>query len=481
MKLNPEETQVLIEEAVRLARTYMAADADRAEPVLRHTSPAELIERLDLSPPRLGCSLEELLADIRTTLEYSPRTSHPGFSNQLFGDRDPAGIVGEWMTSILNTSMYTFEVAPVVTLMEQALMRHMCELVGWPADEGEGVITPGGSIANLMAVLAARNQRLPDAKARGLEPSQRLALLMSEEGHYSVERAASVVGLGTDSVCKVAVDGVGRMDPAATDAAVQRELGDGRTPFFLCATASTTVAGAFDPLEELAEVARRHGLWLHVDAACGGGVLVSRKHRDLMRGCEHADSVTWDPHKLMGVPLTCSALLVRERGRLASTNAMGADYLFHGGADSSYDTGDVTLQCGRRVDALKLWLSWRALGDDGHGERIDRLFDVAARLREMIAERPTFEPVREPEGLNTCFHFVPADLRGTPPSAARTQRLGELTVAVRERLLTEGRLMINYAPLDGVPVFRHVANNQQVTDQDLELLLDEIERLGAAC
>jgi glutamate decarboxylase len=125
-----------------------------------------------------------------------------------------------------------------------------------------------------------------------------------------------------------------------------------------------------------------------VDAACGGAVLLSERHRALMRGCEQADSVTWNPHKMMGLPLTCSTLLVREPGRLATTNAMGASYLFHDNDESSFDLGDLSLQCGRRVDAFKLWLSWRALGDEGHGRRIDLLFGQAGALKNLLVDRP---------------------------------------------------------------------------------------------
>jgi glutamate/tyrosine decarboxylase-like PLP-dependent enzyme len=479
-KTGLQDSRFLIQEAARIATDYLADHGDRSQPVVRQVSAAELLKRIDIALPATGRPLSDLLEDVRQTLHYSVRTGHPGFSNQLFGDYDPAALLGEWMTALLNTSMYTFEVAPVVTLMETALMQHMCGFVGWHGETGEGVLTPGGSIANLMAVLGARNRCCPEAKERGLGKDSRLVLLMSAEAHYSIERAASVVGLGSAAVRTVAVDALGRMDPAALQATIARALAEGERPFFLCATASTTVAGAFDPIEPLADIAEQHGLWLHVDAACGGGVLLSPRYRSLMAGCERADSVTWNPHKMMGIPLACSALLVRERGRLAATHAMGADYLFHTDEDDDarFDLGDITLQCGRRVDSLKLWLSWQALGDEGHARRIERMFEVAGTLHELLAEREGFEIVREPQGCNTCFQWVPERLRNDETSAARSQAIGKATVRIRGLLRAEGRLLINYAPLDGVSVFRHVANNARVTSDDLSFLLDEIERHG---
>jgi len=476
-----QDTQLLIQEASRIASEYLAGHENRSLPVVRPVSAAELLEQMNMSLPSEGRPLPELLDDVRQTLHYSVRTGHPGFSNQLFGDHDPAGLLGEWMTALINTSMYTFEVAPVVTLMETTLMEHMCGYVGWSGDLGEGVLTPGGSVANLMAMLAARNRRCPDAKEQGLDSTSRLVAFMSEEAHYSIERAASVVGLGTAAVRRVPVDAVGRMDPEALEALLAQVVADGDQPFFLSATASTTVAGAFDPFEPLADIAERHGMWLHIDGACGGGVLLSPQHRSLMAGCERADSVTWNPHKMMGIPLACSALLMRERGRLAATNSMAADYLFHddGDEDARFDLGDITLQCGRRVDSLKLWLSWQSLGDEGHAQRIDRMFEIAATFREMLAEREGFEVRRDPQGCNTCFHWVPESLRQGETGPRRDQALGKTAIEIRRRLRADGRLLINYAPLDGVPVLRHVANNARVTRGDLSFLLDEIERHGS--
>jgi len=475
-----DRADVVIAEAARIATAYLSGDSERGEPVIRHLAPEVLCERLDLTPPQTGRSLEDLLEGVRTTLRYSVRTGHPGFSNQLFGGHDMAALLGEWMTALLNTSMYTYEVAPVVTLMETELIRHMCTFVGWDASEGEGVFTPGGSIANLMALIAGRNRLLPSAKESGLGRDDRLVLFASEEAHYSIDRAASVAGLGTGAVRKVAVDELGRMIPQALEAAVLAARAEGSVPFFVCATASTTVAGAFDPIDRVAAVAREHGLWLHVDAACGGAVLLSKRHRGLMQGSEHADSLTWNPHKLMGLPLTCSTLLVREPGRLATTNAMGASYLFHDNDEARFDLGDLSLQCGRRVDALKLWLSWRALGDDGHARRIESLFELATSLRDKVVDRDHFELVREPQGCNVCFRYVPQSLQKTPPGPDRGKQLGALTIEIREHLRREGRILTNYAVLDGVPTFRYVASNPRATDEDLQSLLSEIERIGAS-
>ncbi|HEX9792839.1 MAG TPA: pyridoxal-dependent decarboxylase, partial [Planctomycetota bacterium] len=221
------------------------------------------------------------------------------------------------------------------------------------------------------------------------------------------------------------------------------------------------------------------GAWLHVDASYGGGVLFSEERRALMHGSGQADSLSLNPHKLLGVPISCSVLLMRERGRLRAAHGMQADYLFHGDPEQTCDRGDLSLQCGRRADALKLWMAWQAHGDAGFGQRVDRLFALATAMRDRVRARAAFELVREPQGCNICFRMLPHSLRRAPASENRSAQLEVATLALRERLIREGRHMVNYAPVDGAVAFRWVANNPEVRASDLDRLLDDLERLGA--
>jgi len=466
----------LLERAGRLAARYFEEVEDRDAPVARALPPEELAQRLQLEIPAEGRSLDELLRDAESVLQYSVKTGHPRFFNQLFGGHDPAAVLGEWLTALVNTSMYTYEAAPVATLMERALIERMNRLVGFA--DGEGVFAPGGSISNLMAVIAARHRAFPHARQHGLQADDRPVMFLSEEAHYSLRRAANVIGIGLDGAVDIATDELGRMLPSALEHAILQAKDEGRRPFLVAATAGTTVPGAFDPIEAISHLTERHRMWLHVDASYGGTVLFSRAHRQLMEGVSQADSVAWNPHKMMGVPLACAALLLREKGTLAATNGMNADYLFHGNDNASWDTGDMTLQCGRRVDALKLWFSWQALGDTGYEQRTDRLFELAGWFREAIVDRPGFHLVREPQAANVCFRYLPDTL---PPanSAERTALEHETTVRIREQLLAGGRFMINYATLDGAAAFRIVLSNPATTEADLAALLDEIEAIGS--
>jgi len=465
--------ETLFQEAARLAAKVVRENRTRERPVVRHLEPRALQRALELELPAEGRGVEQALELARRTLHYSVATGHPRFFNQLFGGFDATGVLGEWITALTNTSMYTYEAAPVGTVVELALLEKLAEYVGF--EDGEGVFTPGGSIANLMAVLCARHRRWPEAKQAGLRPDHTPVMFVSAEAHYSLARAGMVAGFGLDGCIEVPVDAVGRMVPEELERAVIAAKDEGQSPFFVAATCGTTVPGAFDPIGLIADVAERHGMWLHVDGSYGGSVLLSRRHAALAAGIERADSVTWNPHKMMGVPLASAAMLVRERGTLVSTLGMNADYLFHEDGEDEWNLGDRSLQCGRRVDALKLWFSWQALGDRGYEQRIDSLFTQAERFRTLMREREGFRLIREQEGTNVCFRYLPPDQRDAEgPERERLEH--EATVRIRDSMAREGSFLVNYATVDGAATFRLVASNPCTSDTDLEALLDRIAR-----
>jgi len=466
MTLVQTELESLLGKAARIAARYLEEHGDRGLPVTQILAPEELERKLKPAIPREGRGLDPLLDDLRGILRYSVRTGSPRFFNQLFGGFQPAAILGEWMAAVVNTSMYTYEAAPVGTVLEKAVIEKMNALAGFP--DGDGILAPGGSLSNLMAVLAARQRAFPSVKKDGLPAGVRPVLFLSEEAHYSLTRAAVVAGLGSRAAVPVAVDEAGRMIPAALEEAVARERRAGGRPFFVAATAGTTVCGAFDPLPEIGAIARREGLWFHVDGSSGASVLLSPQHAPLVAGIEQADSVTWNPHKMMGVPLSCSALLMREKGRLEEAFSMQADYLFHEGGFSAWDSGKKTIQCGRRLDSLKLWLAWQALGDDGMRRRIDRLFELAAWFQERMKSDPGFELVRRPQATNICFRWLPETIRALPPGPERNREAHRFTLTLRDRLIRSGKCMINYATLDGAAVLRLVLLNPDTTTEDLE-------------
>uniref|UniRef100_A0A8C2KL67 Glutamate decarboxylase 1 n=1 Tax=Cyprinus carpio TaxID=7962 RepID=A0A8C2KL67_CYPCA len=391
--------------------------------------------------------------------------------------------VGQVGTRCVCVYRFTYEIAPVFVLMEQLTLKKMREIIGWPNGEGDGIFSPGGAISNMYSVMVARYKHYPEVKIKGMAAAPRLVLFTSEHSHYSIKKASAVLGFGTENLILLKTDERGRVIPADLEAKVIDAKQKGFVPMFVNATAGSTVYGAFDPINEIADICEKYNIWLHVDGAWGGGLLMSRKHRHKLNGVERANSVTWNPHKMMGVPLQCSAILVREKGLLQGCNSMCAGYLFQPDKqyDVTYDTGDKAIQCGRHVDIFKFWLMWKSKGTIGFEKHIDRCLELSEYLYHKIKNREGYEMVfqGEPQHTNVCFWYIPPSLRLLPDGEEKRQRLHKVAPKIKAMMMECGTTMVGYQPQgDKVNFFRMVVSNPAVTRSDIDFLIDEIERLG---
>ncbi|XP_078613588.1 cysteine sulfinic acid decarboxylase-like isoform X1 [Branchiostoma floridae x Branchiostoma japonicum] len=450
--------------------------------VIDFLPPEELSKRIDLELRDDPEPHESLLDHCKKTIQHSVKTGHPMFLNQLYQGMDPYGLAGQFVSDSLNTNLHTFEAAPVFVLMEQEVVRKVCSLIGWPA--GDGLMGAGGSMLNMFGINLARHKYFPDLKKTGMHGGPRLVLLTSAESHYSMTKGAGFLGIGTDNVIKVKCDERGQMLPEELDRAIEDAKSQGSVPFCVNATSGTTVTGGYDPLGAIADVCQKHRLWLHVDAAWGGSVLTSRKHRGLMAGVERADSLLWNPHKMLSLPLQCSVFVTREQGLLKAAHASGATYLFQKDKisyDASYDVGDKSIQCGRKTDPMKFWLSWKAHGTRGFEQHVDYVFELAQYLYDKLISRTDFKMVLPgPNCTNVCFWYIPPSLQGMAEGPEFTKKLDQVAPVIKDRMTKNGNMMVQYQPLDGVPnFFRLVLANTETTRQDLDFFVEEIERLGA--
>ena len=433
------------------------------EHLVEYHNPKELTDLLSLSLPEKGEGLESAFSCIEQTLAYSVRTGHPYFFNQLFNSVDPAALVGEWVTSAMNASIYTFETAPVFTLMEMLIVKESHRLFGLPLD-GDGIFTPGSSIGILMAVIMARNIQFPQTRIEGMRAAPPLVIFVSEDSHYAFTKAAIGTGLGLNACRKVKVDKFGRMSVEALEIAIAEAIEKGEVPLMIGATCGTTVYGAIDPLDEIADVAAKHKIWYHVDAAFAGSFCVSDKLRPRLKGIERADSLNWNLHKALGIPLQSSLLLCREAGVLQRSNSTAAAYLFHSNDETAYDVGQKTIQCGRHVDCLKVYLSWKSNGRLGLAESLEGSVAFVQEFYQACLADPAFLLVTDPpESFNCCFYVIPTQLQGVKEEdrdPAFFQALGKATIALREAIRRDGTLFMNYQPQRGSePFFRLTMHN----------------------
>lgn len=446
----PPDNDTLAAVAAQLITQQLRRDED--EPMRPLQGAAQLEQALPLALDGSALPWAETVELLREVLAATPTTSSRRFFNQLFGGRDPVATLAELTTVVSNTPMHTFKASGVQVLIEREVLRRMADKAGMT--EGDGVIAPGGSLSNLMAMMLARNTAVARARSEGL-PGTRLCVYTSAASHYSVRKAAGVLGLGRDNVRRVPIDAEGRMRPDALATMIDDDRRAGAIPVMINATAGTTVLGAFDPLPALADLAETSGVWLHVDGAYGGSILLSDQHRHHLEGTARADSLTWDAHKLMGVPLTCSALLTRRAGVCTEHLDEPATYLFQD--DALLDPGRGSLQCARRNDALKLWLAWKHHGDAGFARRIDTLFALARHAATRIDADPRCRLVRDPASVNVCFEVPGVDSR-----------------ALCRALWERGIAKIGHASVDDQDIVRWVFVNPQIDTAEVDAVLAEL-------
>ncbi len=455
----------------RLAELFAAYQQEQGQgDYVAYLEPGELHKRLDLERESRPGDWQELFHWVETYLRYAVKTAHPGYINRMWAGANLPSIIGEMTTALTNTSACTYETAPVSTLMEKYLIQSMLALVGF--QHGVGQMTTGSSNANMIAMLAARNRVSHCVKQQGLFGQKELFAFVNEEAHYSLDRAANILGLGSEHLIKIAADQHGRMDTEFLAAELERVTRTGGKAFFVTATAGTTVRGGYDRLDPLLQLRERYGFWLHVDGAWGGPVVFSPKLRaQYLPLLEQADSFTLDFHKMPGTALMCNVLLMRgNSSELRQALSAGDEsYIFREGEDGSVrDLGTLSLQCGRRVDSLKWFLDWKFYGPAGLARRVEQYLELCAYAEAQIQQHEELEMVVPRESFNVCFRYrAPV---GVDPA--------RLNTAIRERMQRQGRYLVGTGFVKGELALRLLVTNTQVGRPEIDDFLATVVRSG---
>ena len=456
----------MLKETFEKIEKYLLDVQNSSNYLTQNHSPSELLEKMDFSIQNAGNN--NILPFIDKYLEHSVKTGSKHFYNQLFGGFNLPAIIGEFITAITNTSMYTYEVAPVATLIEKELIKEFCDIIGYK--NNEGIFVTGGSNSNLIAMLSALNQRDKQYKFNG-KSSNNHVLFISEDSHYSYDKAAIILGIGLKNVKKIKTDSNGAMIPSKLEKQIQKEIELKNTPFFVGLTAGTTVKGAFDPINEIVSVCKKYNLWVHVDGSWGGPLLYSQSKRNLLNGCETVDSFSIDAHKMLGVPLICSAIMFKQSGVLYNLNNIsGMDYLLRDEDDINYNLGNFSLQCGRRVDALKLWLTYKNFGRVGIKNRIEGLVTLANYTGNKLKQEENFKLISPLISLNICFQYVRAE-----ESDDITNKRTDL---IRSQLMANTKYLINTVKIKNKKCFRLIIVNPQLTTEDIDHLINTIKDIA---
>src|SRR5438876_4339082 len=378
-------------------------------------TPGEL-ERIFAEPlPVEGMSAEEILA--RFERDVAPHAMQIP-SPRYFGQFNPTPLaIGVWadaLCSALNQNAGAWRNGPTSALIEDRVIRWLCELIGY-GPEAFGVLASGGSEANLIALKCARDSVDGTIRSQGMRPARGdLVVYASEQCHFSLEKSVDILGMGRQSLRKIDTDERFHIRVDLLRAQIGEDRSTGRIPCCIVGMAGATSTGVIDPLPELAAIAHENDCWFHVDAAYGGGLAFSDKHAEKLRGIELANSITFDPHKWMFVPFSCGATLVRDGGNvLRDSFDISPEYLSEdrGGADVEYDFFRYGQMGTRRFNALKLWMCFKFMGKRGYSETVERHIELAEYLAARLDELSDFERVGEIETAVCCFRYLPESVR----------------------------------------------------------------------
>ena len=441
-----------------ICEAWTSFDAPRpSEPELDEA----LAARLDAPLPEDAGDAEAVLDDAAHVLDASISPSRPLYLGYIGSTGLEIGVLASALSATYDVNLAV--AAGGAELVEEQTLRWVAEFIGFPF--AEGTFTSGGMTSNLTALLTARERALPGCRADGLG-GRRAAVYCSEEAHHSVLRAVEICGLGSAAMRLIPIDGRRRMRPEALDEALSSDVEAGVVPVAVVATAGTTLTGAVDPLDAVADVCARHGAWLHIDGAYGLPAAAAARSAPLFAGLERADSATLDAHKWLGVQKSCSVVLMREAGRLRAAFGHEERYMLHEGDVAN--PVDRTLEYSRPFRSLRLWMAFRVHGAARYRAWIEDTLANARRLTESLRATPEFELLHDPMLSTVCFRHAPP---GVDDLDAHNLRLAR-------EMQRDGRVFLAPASVDGRACLRVCFVNFRTTFEEVARVLSVARELG---
>ncbi len=466
------------------AATKIIADYARSLDGVRlcsEAAPADLEKIFDEPLPIKGANAEEILARFeRDVVPHAMQIPSPRYYGLFNPTPLPVAVWADALCSAINQNGAVWRNSPAASVIEASVLRWLCELVRY-GPQSFGTLTSGGSEANLVGLKCARDSTSALVRDRGVRAAAcDLVVYASEQSHYSLEKSVDILGLGRASLCKIATDDRFHIRTDALREAIERDRSAGRIACCIAGAAGATSTGIVDPLDELADVAREYGCWFHVDAAYGGALAFSEKHRDMLRGIERADSITIDPHKWMFVPFACGALLVRGGRRvLREAFDITPEYLseergYLSGADVEYDFFRYGQLGTRRFNALKIWMALKFLGTSGYAEIIERQIELTRYFAKRIDGLKDFKRAGEVETAVCCFRFLPEAARELNAAAQDA-----LQRELQQRIERSGEAWISTTVLKGRRALRVNVNSFLTEQRHIDDLLELVARESA--
>lgn len=478
LDIDDESLRELAAEFVRVATSYFANVAEGR--VFPHVTGQQIKERFDTAPPFEKEPLEKILADCGAVIDGSRHNGHPRFFGYVASPSTPAGAFADLLASSLNASVTSWRSAPAPAEVERTVVRWLGSLIGYD-DQAQGLLTSGGSMANLNALLIAHRAKAEVAVAQvGIRGTTApMIIYASDQVHLSITKAADILGLGQDSVRLLPSDGRFCLDTSALSSAIDQDRRFGLKPFCVIGSAGTAATGAIDSLAEIARIARENDLWFHIDGAYGAPAAMIEDCRPMFAGLELADSISLDPHKWLYTPVDCGCLLFHDGATARQAFVTEADYIkVHELAEiETFAFWDYGIELSRRFRALKVWLTLKYYGATRLMEAIRDDIAMAHYMAERIQAEPDLELLAAVQLSICCFRYVPPRLRAQMETTDRENvnaQLNRLNERIMHRVQRGGRAYLSNAMLRGQFALRACIINFRTTRADIDLTLDTV-------
>ena len=357
--------------------------------------------------PALPTEDARISGNVKEILEHSMNAANPKYMGHMDSIPTLWSILGDYLASAINNNLLSLEMSPFLTQMEYSLTKQFSNFFGLPDSSG-GVLLSGGTLSNLQALVVARNEVLNLTNGNCFSLQKEPVILASEHSHASLQKIAMLIGIGRENVIKVKTIQNSKIDAADLESQIINLLRSGKQPFAIVATAGTTVSGNIDPIEDVSYIAKKYDLWLHIDAIYGGAVIFSERHKHLLNGIEHANSISFNPQKWLYVAKTCSMVLFRDFQKMIKNFQVTAPYMKE---QSDYiNLGEISIQGSKYAEVLKLWLSLMSLGKQGYGQLIDYSFELTKAFIEELSKRTYLKLSSQPELNIVCFRGEPDNI-----------------------------------------------------------------------
>jgi glutamate/tyrosine decarboxylase-like PLP-dependent enzyme len=478
LDISPVELQELASRITKLVTEYFSAVSDL--PVFPDTSGGKTIEALGSALPLAAAPLDQLIADCETIIQNSRHNGHPRFFGYVASPANAPAAFADLIASALNANVTSWRSSPSATEIERMVINWLATLIGYATDElpAHGLLTSGGSMANLTALLIAHRHKTANASSAGLWNSAPMTIYASDQIHMSIPKAADILGLGRAQVRLVPTSGDFRMNLPLLRKTIAEDLQRGLKPFCIVASGGTVNTGAVDDLQAIAAVAKEFDLWFHIDGAYGALAALDSSKRHLFAGLAAADSISLDPHKWLYVPIDSGCLLFRDPERAhAAFSFDGADYIkvHEQNSDEAFAFWNYGPELSRRFRALKIWLTLRYYGTERIARAISEDIALAAYLGERLEAAPDFELLAAPVLSICCFRYVPEGMQ------LSADQLDELNTNIMNAVQRGGRAYLSSAIIDGKFALRVCITNFRTSrkdiDETLAVIRDAAKRL----